>query len=186
MSSLEGVAVGTIATILALLMLTRLSVRVLIVSGNSMEPTLLAASRVLALRRWPRRWVRPGQVVLLSGLRGTGTDGLIIKRVAYGPGETVLIQANPRSNRWHDYMRLEPSQRPDQWIRLGQTEIFVLGDNLASTDSRDWGPIPVDTVAGLVLTWSAIPRVQRHVTKLTIPSAGTSESPVPTRGRRLL
>ena len=32
---MEGVAVGTIATILALLMLTRLSVRVLIVSGNS-------------------------------------------------------------------------------------------------------------------------------------------------------
>jgi signal peptidase I len=175
-----------IATILALLMLARLSVRVLTVSGHSMEPTLLAGSRVLALRRWPSRWLRPGQVVLLRGLRGTGTDRLIIKRVANGPGETVLIQANRRSYRSHDYMRLEPRQRPDHWLRLGQTEIFVLGDNLASTDSRDWGPVPVDAVAGLVLTWSAIHRVHRQITKLTISSADTSESAVPARGRRLL
>lgn len=123
-----------------------------------MEPTLQAGSRVLALRRWPRCCVRPRQIVLLRGVHGIGPNGLVVKRVANGPGEIVRMHTHRMSNRPDQYMRLVPSELPDRSIRLARREIWVLGDNVASTDSRDWGPIAIDAVAGLVLPWSAIPK----------------------------
>jgi signal peptidase I len=148
-------AVAAIVPVAALFVLARLSLRVIRVSGPSMEPTLPAGSRVLALRCWPRWWLRPGQVVLLSGLRGTASDRLIVKRVAHVAGETAVIRSRGGSHH-PSYVRLDTIHRPMRHIRLARGEIFVLGDNSSSTDSRDWGPIPVESVVGLVLSWTAV------------------------------
>jgi signal peptidase I len=137
-------ALAVAAGVVALLALARLAVRVVTVSGTSMEPGLLAGSRVLALRRWPRRWLRPGQVVLLRGMRGAGPDGLMVKRIA-----RLLTGPEDRS-----YVRLDG---PWMAVDHARATMFVLGDNPESTDSRRWGPVPVEAVAGLVLTWSAVP-----------------------------
>lgn len=80
-----------------------------VVAGDSMVPTLVAGSFVIATERGP---VRQGTVVVVA--RG---ELEAVKRVASVDGDSIT----------------------------------VLGDNpAASTDSREFGPVPIDTVRGVV------------------------------------
>jgi signal peptidase I len=158
-SDVIATAAAAIVPVAALIVLARLSVRVIQVNGSSMEPALRAGSRVLALRWWPRWWLRPGQIVLLGGLGVTVSGGLIVKRVARVAGETAVI---PARSRYHpSYVRLDMIQGQARQIRLERGEIFVVGDNPSSVDSRDWGPVPAEAVSGLVLSWTAVPQPRR-------------------------
>ena len=82
-------------------------------------------------RRWPRR----GSVVVF---REPLTDVLAIKRVAARPGDWVPFA--------------------DGWLQLGDDEAWLLGDATdealeaaghgAAIDSRRYGPVPVEALAG--------------------------------------
>jgi len=137
--------------IVAVLALARATVRVVTVRGPSMEPTLPSGSRVLALRRWPRRWLRRGHVVLLAGMRDAAAGAIVVKRVARVGGQTVDVPADRR-----DYERLDTFVPAPYRVRLAPGEIYVLGDNAAGIDSRHWGPVAASAVVGLVLPRLAV------------------------------
>jgi nickel-type superoxide dismutase maturation protease len=85
------------------------------VSGSSMAPTLLPGDWALAVR--PGR-LRPGDVVVVEHPGHPGLE--MVKRIAAAPGEVA------------------PDGRT-----LGGDEWWVEGDApRASTDSRDFGPVP--------------------------------------------
>ncbi len=99
-----------------------------VVEGESMlrafEPgdRLVAESLTYRLRR-----PRVGEVVVVRQPGSSGREDL--KRIAAGPGATVLVRAEQRM------------LGPDEW--------FVVGDNLdASTDSRTLGPVRRKDILG--------------------------------------
>ncbi|GAB3971081.1 S26 family signal peptidase [Plantactinospora veratri] len=120
---------------------------VVTVEGGSMEPTLHGHDRVVA-RRTPARRLRVGQIVVVEQPRfdpgrsgSTSGGGLrdrrwMIKRLAALPGDPlppgVTVAGGAAS------------------VPAGR--VVVLGDNRdASTDSRTFGPVPLDQVLGVAL-----------------------------------
>ena len=90
----------------------------------------------------------------------TGTSKDFIKRVIGIEGDTVegrdgevLVNDEPIEE---DYLPEGVETDPFPPIDVGEGEIFVMGDNRGdSDDSRNFGPIPADTVIGraFVLVW---------------------------------
>src|SRR5687768_13169611 len=140
-----------------------------IVSGSSMEPNFYNGE-YLVIDEISYRFGDPqrGQVVVLHPPTSQSKD-FYIKRIIGLPGEkieidngkiTIFNQAHP------DGVVLEEDYLPNQnlsyphdtsvvggrkILTLKSDEYFVMGDNrLASSDSRDWGPLPRSEIIGKV------------------------------------
>jgi len=118
-----------------------------------MKPNLTYNQRVIVEKitysfiHGPRR----GDVVIVDM---PGEKGLLVKRTVALPGETVAVRNG------QVYLNSHPLEEP--WaIRQGGPDypptrvpphhVFVLGDNRKeSRDSRCFGPVPVDQIAGQV------------------------------------
>ncbi len=160
-----------VTVILALGILTAIFVVTTVgIDGVSMAPTLHDGDRALVPRFetwWHRRtdttW-SSGDVVYFRppGVEARGwvdrlTGGpFLIKRVVAVGGETVAMQRGRLmvDGAWvpEPYLDGTPvtvaSVAP---VRVPEESLFVLGDNrapLASRDSRAFGPVPVEQVAG--------------------------------------
>ncbi len=110
--------------LLGILLIERHLASTWVVVGDSMEPTLVQGDRVL-VDRWScsRRSPRVGEVILVR----TDDGAIVVKRVARAP-------------------RHAPGG-------LTRPSVWVLGDNPgASRDSRHFGAVPIDRVAGR-LAW---------------------------------
>jgi signal peptidase I len=121
----------------------------MLVQGASMAPTLGPGQRIAVapLVRPPRR----GDLVVLRRPRH---DLEVVKRVVGLPGERVALRGG----------RLEVDGRPvpepylgggpavgELEVALGPAHYLVLGDHrAASTDGRDFGPVPADALIGRV------------------------------------
>lgn len=117
------------------------------VQGMSMRPTYEPGDRLLVTRRTPDSVPKVGSVVVFRrpelGPRGavswTGTAGVrpwMVKRV-------VAVAGQPVPARFGGATRT--GTVPDGTV-------LVLGDNAAeSSDSRTWGPVPVERVLGPVV-----------------------------------
>lgn len=136
----------------------RTCVMVVTVYGQSMAPTLVQGDRMLALRRFPRTWIRTGRIVLV-GPCGRGRETAVqIKRVVALAGDTAVMLAG------------EVRQIPPQ-------HLFVCGDNREhSIDSRIWGPLPLHSVSGLLLL-----RLPRASVQLAQPAM--LDNPGPSAGQ---
>lgn len=119
------------------------------VNGSSMAPTLRPGELVVAL---PVRRPRRGEVVLLGDPRDptvpTSPSGVQVKRVIGLPGETVevrdgtLLIDGRRHREAHQHGR-----GPDGRLEVPAGHVAVLGDARdASTDSRTYGPVPLELV----------------------------------------
>jgi len=104
-----------------------------IVSGESMFPTLASNERILICKAlWALGQPAHGDIVVLDT-----ENGFIIKRVAYLSGEEVPTEDRP----------FEWPLHPNFVVPSGF--VYVLGDNArASEDSRDFGPVRVDHIVG--------------------------------------
>ena len=104
-----------------------------IVSGDSMLPTLQTDQRILVCKAlWAIGPPRKGDIVVVDT-----EDGFIVKRVAYLAGEEV-----PADERQFDWP-LGPN------MIVPEGTVYVLGDNRReSEDSRVFGPVKLDRIVG--------------------------------------
>lgn len=142
-----------IAMLITVIVLT--FIRLSIVRGCSMEPTMKDSQKLITLRTaytfdQPKR----GDIIIADGEK-LGVEH-IIKRVIGLPGETVEIRNN---SFYIDGVKLpetyinEPMYGNDDQIwELGQDEYFICGDNRNwSADSRIIGPIFKSDIFGKVI-----------------------------------
>jgi signal peptidase I len=126
------------------------------VEHQSMLPTLQHGDRVLALRRGFHRWIRRGSIVLIA-LPGDaalpGARSLYIKRVVALSETTITLPLSPQdSPSFSDSGATSRLPEEKTW-HIPRHHLFVCGDNRASSaDSREWGPVPLSSIRGLILT----------------------------------
>ena len=130
-----------------------------LVAGDSMRPTLRPGQRLAVgpLDRPPRR----GELVVVRP--GPTPAGLeIVKRVVGLPGERVRLVggrlqvdgvavAEPYLGATGSGAGAPRAGARDLDVRLGEDQYLVLGDHrAASTDGRDFGPVPAAALTGRV------------------------------------
>ncbi|TLM76664.1 MAG: signal peptidase I [Actinobacteria bacterium] len=125
------------------------------VDGPSMEPVLLSGDRVLVQPGYgfPRR----GDVVVVTDEPRPGED--LIKRVVGVPGDTVEVRddvaiVNGENEAYGFPLTLAAGTRPYRLpaVTVPMGTVYLMGDNRpVSFDSRDFGPVPVDSVMGRVV-----------------------------------
>lgn len=129
-----------------------------IVSGSSMVPTFengeyLVIDEFSYLLRGPNR----GEVIVFRYPKDPSK--FFIKRVIGLPNETLKLTPAGVSAIKEDGTEVKIDESyiknqslPDQTIKLGANEYFVMGDNRPeSLDSRVWGPVTDDLIKGRVL-----------------------------------
>jgi len=152
---------------------------VVTIRGESMEPTLLEGDRVLVIRHWPNQWLHRGQIVLVwpgefpdQGPQPFGVPAPLVERIFGLPGDTYAVYAD-QADRY--FLQTERLSDGSDW-RLIQSipdqHLFVYGDNpLASLDSRTWGPIPFESVLGVVVSKLGRRRTARSAAMLSISTS---------------
>lgn len=125
------------------------------VDGPSMEPVLLSGDRVLVQPGYgfPRR----GDVVVVTDEPRPGED--LIKRVVGVAGDTVEVRddvaiVNGENEAYGFPVTLAAGTRPYRLpaVTVPMGTVYLMGDNRpVSFDSRDFGPVPVDSVMGRVV-----------------------------------
>ncbi len=140
--------------VVATLALRAFVVEPLTVSSDSMEPSITAGSVVLLYKPARAELIRNGAVVAFTNPQ----DGQeAIKRVVAVEGQTVAIrdavlyvdeEAVPEP--FVDHTRIDATYFGPVAVPRGS--VFLLGDNRGvSIDSRDFGPIPLTVVHGVLL-----------------------------------
>jgi signal peptidase I len=143
-----GVLAGLIVSSLVLLRSLFLFITI---EGASMSPTLESRDRVLVLRTWAARRLKKGSIVLLKNPASSSPEDTIIKRIVAMEGDiyTASLSVVPASSP-DDQPVPDDAGRRSWHIPLGQ--VFVCGDHLAaSRDSREWGPIPLSFIQGVLV-----------------------------------
>lgn len=109
-----------------------------IVDGVSMEPTLQSGQRLLYTKLVGD--IKDGDIVVVRNWLG---NDYLVKRVYKKAGEVVEVPYKPTY--------LSPDEAAREY-RVPQDSVFLLGDNyFSSTDSRAFGPVPIEHIAGKVV-----------------------------------
>lgn len=146
--------------------------KLVIVTGNSMVPSLENGERVLAWTPFSKRYFRRGRIATLSYLvMNTFADPrsyfgscaqmttlkqrrteLFIKRILGLPGDTVRIPVDQLASYVLDTASLLANQDNGDLVwQVPDGHVFVRGDGLHSSDSLTWGPIPIAHLQQIVL-----------------------------------
>lgn len=121
------------------------------VQGQSMEPNLHTAQRLVVEKvtyrfHGPRR----GDIVVID-LPAAGSE-LLIKRVIAMPGETISSRGGNvviNGQRLEEPYVTSPGGREITEQVIPPLHVFVMGDNRQfSNDSRNFGPVPIDSLVG--------------------------------------
>lgn len=152
-TALVSAASGAVIAAVALARLVSQRYLRVAVAGESMTPALLPED-FLVLRAGPPRPEHAfGRIVAVHDPRPEGNGRLLLKRVVGLPGESLRVGGGVQVNG----LLLEepwahgetPTEQHRGINRLEAGRYFLLGDNRgASTDSRDFGPIPAEDVVG--------------------------------------
>lgn len=126
------------------------------VDGNSMSPTL-RNGQIIAVNKLVYNYNQPrqGDVIVFLHRESAGNRGrILIKRIIALPGDTleitdgtVIVNGAPL----HETYINTPPAGDYEPISLWEDMLFVMGDNRiprGSWDSRDFGPIPMNSVLG--------------------------------------
>lgn len=140
-------------TIAAILLFRFFIATPFLIRGASMEPTLEDRNLVI-LDRASYRLRKPevGEIVIFHP---PGRRISFIKRIVGLPGDLIEIRNMTVLRNGFEvdepYLLNREKMHP-LTVRLGPDEYFVLGDNRgASSDSREWGPLPRQRISGRVL-----------------------------------
>lgn len=167
---------GIIAFVIVMLM--HYILLVVRVENESMTPALKAGDRVLMLRYYSTRWLRKGQIVLIEPRLGVATEPRLftatpyIKRIVALGGETLTISPTDISMHSNLYShKINHEQSQHVW-HIPTEHLFVQGDGPRSIDSRTWGPLPPQSVLGLMLM--KLPRKNNTHSSRPMSSIGLS------------
>jgi signal peptidase I len=154
--SLSWLVVIAVAVLVSVL-LRVFVVQTFFVPSASMEPTLQVGDRIL-VQKIGFSLQRGDIVVFHHPARDTEPplNEDLVKRIIGMPGETIWSEGNtvyingkPLSEPWLPKGTVLNTRIPRQTIPPG--DYFVMGDNRSdSYDSRDWGPIPGNSIVGRV------------------------------------
>jgi len=149
----------SISICILLVILLRSFFVVAIVKQESMTPTFKDGDAVLVIRRWPTRWLRKGQIVLIQppcSLPSPEPFEVIpfIKRIVGLPGDSIPnVGRYPLNNHQLNWPSCVPPGH-----------FFVQGDHMNSVDSRTWGAISISNFLGLVIM-----KIPYHVYGIEVP-----------------
>lgn len=158
--SIFRIIVEPIAVAIALALVVRYSFfRIYAIPSASMSPTLRVGDHIIVT---PYRGERPerGDVIVFRATNGA--DEFLVKRVVATPGE--LIDSRSGRVRIGGYTLSEPYLLQQAASGAISAQIvasdcyFVMGDNRANSyDSRNWGVVPRELVAGRarMVLWSS-------------------------------
>ncbi len=119
------------------------------VISRSMEPTLSAGDRVIAIK--PEKLKRKDIVVINDP---EGEKNVLIKRIIGLPGEKIMIK---KGNVYINNVKIsEPyiKEKPRYILikKIPENHYFLLGDNRNdSKDSSVWGPVPKELIIGKIV-----------------------------------
>lgn len=159
------VLLSLLVVLLALYYAIQLALVVVTVESQSMMPALVPGDRVLALRYWPKRWLKTGRVVIVwpwpdQKARGKITflskdkDKVVpfIKRIVALPGDTVVTSINELPENYKRNLAALHDSTGNRTWQIPRDHVFVRGDNrMNSVDSAVWGPVPMRGVLGVAL-----------------------------------
>lgn len=138
---------------------------VTVVSGDSMEPTLSDADRVLTTKSFSA--AHRGDIVVFHTVDDRDRTEDLIKRVVAVEGDSVSVESGVATvnGMVEDTSPLtvspdDASFVPPTVVRPGT--VFVMGDNRPiSLDSRDIGPVPLSAIKGrAVFVFAPLYRMQ--------------------------
>lgn len=143
---------GLLLALAAAYICSRCFFQLALIQGSSMEPSYHPMQLVLVDKQ-PRSYSR-GDVVVF---RKDGIHGVLVKRIAAGPGDRVqisdgILYVNGKAAEGLD--RITDPGRAEKEIVLGEDRYFVLGDNVNhSIDSRsdEIGDVSGAQILGRVL-----------------------------------
>ncbi|OGO11614.1 MAG: signal peptidase I [Chloroflexi bacterium RBG_16_47_49] len=149
MSFLVDILETLILSVVLFVSINMISARIR-VDGDSMEPTLVSGEYVI-VNRLSYRLGHPqrGDIIVFHFPRDPKEE--YIKRVIGLPGDEVnvmngLVYVNGQSLD-ENYLDVKMNYTGSWTVPTGQ--LFVLGDNRNnSSDSHDWGTVPMDYVVG--------------------------------------
>ena len=130
------------------------------VKGASMEPTFQSGDYILTSKiTYKLRPIERGDVVVFKSPRNPDIE--YIKRIIGLPGDKILVSngqvfvndqlinenyISATTNLWETGYLKE-----NEPIIVPQNYVFVMGDNRPrSSDSRDFGPVPIESIDGVV------------------------------------
>ena len=120
------------------------------VDGMSMEPTLYSGEFVI-VNRLAYRWAdpKPGDIIVFRFPRNPEQE--YIKRIIGLPGDAIVIenkQVMVNEIVLDEPYIASPPRYESTWT-VPENSLFVLGDNRNnSSDSHNWGPVPLENVIG--------------------------------------
>ena len=149
-----------VLTLVAVMVLTTFLFKHSVVEGSSMYSTLEDGDHLIITDAFytPER----GDIVVFEDY-STHLKKAVVKRIIGLPGETVeisldidksfIVKINGKVlEEDYDYIELNHSTPPVGKWEIKEGEVFVMGDNrYNSTDSREIGPIDIDTILGKVI-----------------------------------
>ena len=123
------------------------------VAGDSMTPALQPGDFLLVRRGAPSREHAFGQIVTTEDPRPEAAGRVLLKRIIGLPGEALRVGGGVQVNSRYliePYAHgSDPVEQHRGVHRLVEDTYFLIGDHrAASTDSRDFGPIPRDRLTG--------------------------------------
>lgn len=129
------------------------------VQYDSLAPLLNDGDRVLALRRWPARWLRRGDLVLVWPWPDHAKDGPppfgvvpFIKRVEGLPGDTMTVWLRELDPVHRERHRAAFDAEGKRVWKVPPGHFFAKGtQEVSGFDSRTWGPVPDRGLLGWVV-----------------------------------
>jgi signal peptidase I len=146
--------------VIGLLVVRIVAFELVVVPGDSMAPTIESGDRLVVDKIHYRRTpIARGDIVLFDAPTDLiDVPDQLVKRVVGLPGEAiviedgqVLIHGEPVDEPFARGETATPACTSDAPCRVPEDAVWVLGDNrLDSTDSRVFGPVPLDHIVGYV------------------------------------
>ncbi|MFF5793178.1 signal peptidase I [Paeniglutamicibacter sp. NPDC012692] len=151
----RGVFIAVIIAVLLALACRLWVMEPVAVDSDSMQPTVRAGSLVFVFKPGPELFgVHSGDLVVFP----SPADGTpVIKRVVAVGGQQIevhdavlYVDSSPVAEPFVDLATIDGTHYPRTEVPAGT--VFVMGDNRErSIDSRDYGPVPMENIDGLVL-----------------------------------